>query len=118
MEYTIYHNPRCSKSRATLALLEEAGVQTRIVPYLKEPPAAGTIERLAAHLKCRPSDLIRRNDPDYRAGAAEIERMDDAETARWLAGHPAALQRPIVVREDGAAVIGRPPESVAGIIAR
>lgn len=116
MEYTIYHNPRCSKSRATLALLEEAGIRPTVVDYLKTPPDARTLLGLARLLACGPADLIRESDPDYRERAAEIDAMADEDAARWLAGHPAALQRPIVVRGDEAAVIGRPPENVHRIL--
>jgi arsenate reductase len=116
MNYRIYHNPRCSKSRATLALLQEAAVPLTVVEYLKEPPDAGKLLRIAALLGCRPLDLIRAGDPDYKAQREDVDAMDDEAAAAWLAGHPAAIERPIVVRDDDAAVIGRPPANVHGIL--
>lgn len=116
MLYRIYHNPRCSKSRATLALLEEAGVSLTVTEYLKEPPDAVTLLRITALLGCRPHDLIRGKDPDYLTERERVDALDDEAAADWLATHPAAIERPIVVRDDDAAVIGRPPENVRGIL--
>ncbi|WP_405233621.1 arsenate reductase (glutaredoxin) [Lentisalinibacter salinarum] len=116
MNYRIYHNPRCSKSRATLALLEEAGVAVTVTEYLKEPPDAATLLRITELLGCRPQDLIRRNDPDYRSERETVDALADDAAAAWLAAHPAAIERPIVVRDDDAAAIGRPPENVHGIL--
>jgi arsenate reductase len=116
MHYRIYHNPRCSKSRATLALLQEAGVPLTVTEYLKQPPDALALLRIAALLECRPRDLIRGNDPDYRNERESVEALEDDAAAAWLAAHPAAIERPIVVRDDDAAVIGRPPENVHGIL--
>lgn len=116
MGFTIYHNPRCSKSRATLAILEEAGIRPDIIEYLKHPPDAATIEHLASLLDCRPQDLIRDSDSDFQRQADEIAGYGRTEAADWLAAHPAALQRPIVVRDDRTAIIGRPPENVRRIL--
>lgn len=116
MNYRIYHNPRCSKSRATLALLEEAGVPVTVIEYLKEPPDAATLLRITELLGCRPRDLIRPNDPHFRSERQTVDALADDAVAAWLAAHPAAIERPIVVRGDEAAAIGRPPENVHGIL--
>jgi arsenate reductase len=116
MHYRIYHNPRCSKSRATLALLEEAGVSVTVTEYLKEPPDTATLLRITALLGCRPRELIRGKDPDYLAEREQVDGLDDEAAAAWLAAHPAAIERPIVVRDDDDAVVGRPPENVRGIL--
>jgi len=116
MNYRIYHNPRCSKSRATLALLEEAGVPVTITEYLQEPPDAATLLRITELLGCRPRHLIRRNDPHFRSERQTVDALADDAAAAWLAAHPAAIERPIVVRDDDAAAIGRPPENVHGIL--
>lgn len=117
MTITIYHNPRCSKSRKTLELIENAGVTPRIVRYLDEPPGADRIRQLAATIGVAVSELLRRNEDDFR-NAADLPDLDDDDAlAGWLAAHPRVLQRPIVVDDvAGVAVIGRPPENVAELL--
>jgi arsenate reductase (glutaredoxin) len=115
MNITIYHNPRCSKSRKTLELLKEHHVEPRIVDYLRSPPDQALILRLADLLGQRVEDLVR---PAQAAQAGGLPTPRDDETvAAWLARNPAALQRPIVVDEDRpAAVVGRPPENVLDLL--
>jgi len=109
---TIYHNPRCSKSRQTLALLRERDADVQVVEYLKTPLDATTIRQLTKMLGLEPRDLIR--DKEYRAlNLAETD--DPAELIKRMVAHPEIIQRPIVVRGD-AARIGRPPESVLEIL--
>jgi arsenate reductase len=117
MTITIYHNPRCSKSRKTLELIEDAGVRPRIVRYLEDPPGAGRIRELAATIGIPVADLLRRNEDEFRTATDLPDLADDASLAAWLARHPKVLQRPIVI-DDGAraAVIGRPPENVREIL--
>ena len=113
MTITIYHNPRCSKSRKTLELIEEAGVIPQVVRYLEDPPGADRICALAAAIGVPVADLLRRNEDDFRDATDLPALDDDAALANWLARHPRALQRPIVIDErTGAAVVGRPPENV------
>ena len=113
MTITIYHNPRCSKSRKRLDLIEDAGVTPRVVRYLDEPPAADRICALAAAIGVPVAELLRRNEDDFRNAVDLPDLDDDAALAAWLAQHPRVLQRPIVVDDDrGAAVVGRPPENV------
>lgn len=115
MNVTIYHNPRCSKSRKTLELLKEHRVEPHIVEYLRTAPDRETILRLAGLLELRVEELVRPAEA-AKAGGLPAAR-DDATVAEWLARNPAALQRPIVVDEDrSAAVIGRPPENVLDLL--
>jgi arsenate reductase len=117
MTITIYHNPRCSKSRKALEIIENAGITPQVVRYLDEPPDGNRIRRLAATIGVPVADLLRRNEQEYRS-ADDLPDLDDDELlAAWLAAHPRVLQRPIVIDDDaGVAVIGRPPESVAKIL--
>jgi arsenate reductase len=117
MTITIYHNPRCSKSRQTLELIETAGVNPRIVKYLEDPPDAARIGALAAAIGIPVADLLRRNEEEFRTAEDLPDLGDDESLAAWLARHPRVLQRPIVI-DDAArvAVIGRPPEQVREIL--
>ena len=113
MALTIYHNPRCSKSRKTLQIIDDAGIDPSIVPYLEEPPLPSEILDFADKLEMPVSALLRRGEPDFKEAKDLPDLDDDAALAEWLARHPRVLQRPIVVdNERGRAVIGRPPENV------
>ena len=117
MTITIYHNPRCSKSRQTLALIEAAGVSPTIVEYLREPPTADTILALAGMLDMGVADLLRRGEAEFKEASDLPDLADDAGLAAWVARNPKVLQRPIVVDDaQRAAVIGRPPENVAALL--
>jgi arsenate reductase len=117
MALTIYHNPGCSKSRKTLEILQTAGVATTIVPYLEEAPDARRILAIAAQLGTPVAGLLRHGESAVR-DATDLPALDDDNAlAAWIAAHPVALQRPIVVdAESGRAVIGRPPENVQELI--
>lgn len=117
MALTIYHNPRCSKSRETLKIINEAGVEPRIVQYLQETPAAAEIVAIAGRLGVGVADLMRRGESEFK-NADDLPGLDnDAALADWIAAHPAVLQRPIVVDEaSGKAVIGRPPGNVRDLL--
>jgi arsenate reductase len=111
---TIYHNPSCSKSRKTLEIIREHGIEPRIVEYLKSPPAAETTLRLAEMLGVGVAELVRTSDDDE---SAETLALNDDALARWLEKNPSALQRPIVVDETAAkACLGRPPENVLKLL--
>jgi len=112
--FTIYHNPRCSKSRATLQLLREASVPLRVVEYLDKPPSAAELAFIVDKLGIDPQDLVRKNEPLYREQYAGRE-LSDAEWLTAMAEHPILIERPIVVT-DTAAVIGRPPENVRRLL--
>jgi arsenate reductase len=112
---TIYHNPRCSKSRATLELLTARGFEPRIVPYLESPPSAAEIEALLDKLGVEPRAILRTEEDEYAAlGLADPNRTR-SELIAAIASHPRLLQRPIVVCGAKAA-LGRPPENVLGIL--
>jgi len=109
---TIYHNPRCSKSRQTLTLLQERGLEIQVIEYLKTPPDSQAILQLTKKLNIAPRDLIR--EKEYLAlGLGETD--DPATLIQRMADHPGIIQRPIVVHGDTAR-IGRPPENVLEIL--
>ncbi len=113
MSLTIYHNPRCSKSRETLRLIQESGVEHDIVEYLGEPPRAERILQLAALLSVPVAELLRRGEDDFKSAQDLPDLDDDRALAAWIARNPSVLQRPIVIDDDGnRAVVGRPPENV------
>ena len=111
---TIYHNPRCSKSRATLALLEERGVQPTVVLYLDNPPDEQQLRRLLEKLGIRASELVRRNEDAWKATGLGLDAPEDAIIAA-MAAQPKVIERPIVVCGDRA-VLGRPPENVLALL--
>jgi arsenate reductase len=115
MTVTIYHNPRCSKSRQTLALLQEKGVEPKIVEYLKTPPAAAELKRILKKLGLKPRDIVRKGEAAYaELGLKDAEFTDDALLA-LMVENPSLIERPIVVAGEQAA-IGRPPEQVLKIL--
>lgn len=109
MEITIYHNPRCSKSREALRLLEDRGAAPKVVEYLKDPPVAAELKRILALLGL-PARAILRPKEAKEAGIA-AEGMDDDALIAAMVANPAVIERPIVVAGDKA-VVGRPPEKV------
>ena len=112
---TLYHNPRCSKSRATLALLVENGVEPDIVNYLDNPPDAAALRDITAMLGCSVRDIVRSGEAVYRElGLADNAPSEDA-LFDIIAANPQLLERPIVVH-DGKAAVGRPPENVLSIL--
>ena len=117
MSIKIYHNPRCSKSRNSLALLNDAGVEPDIVEYLSTPPDADEIVRIAGLLGIAVSGLLRRGEADFKEANDLPDLDNDAALAAWLEAHPKVIERPIVVNAAGdKAVIGRPPENVLEMI--
>ena len=117
MSVTIFHNPRCSKSRQTLEILTAAGVTPDVIEYLRDAPSADTIADLASKLGVTVADILRTGEAEYKEADDLPPLGDDAALAAWIAAHPKTLQRPIVVNNaTGAAVIGRPPEDVLKII--
>ena len=113
MKAKIYHNPRCSKSRAALALLNERGVEVEVVDYIAEPPTKATLRELLRKLGGNALAMVRTQEPEFRAHAQRA--LTDDEVIDLLRAEPRLLQRPIV--EVGAAArIGRPPERVLELI--
>lgn len=115
MSVTIYHNPRCSKSRQTLQLLQSHAVEPRVVEYLKTPPDAATLSDLLDRLGLEPRDLMRKKEAEYKASGADDPTLDRAALIELMVRHPKLIERPIVV-SAGRAVIGRPPERVLDIL--
>ncbi|MEM8937321.1 MAG: arsenate reductase (glutaredoxin) [Pseudomonadota bacterium] len=115
MAVTIYHNPRCSKSRQTLALLEAQGAEVKIVRYLETPPSAGTIKSILKKLGVGPRDLMRKKEAPYKELKLDDQSLGDAALIKALVDNPILIERPIVVAGDRAA-IGRPPEAVLDIL--
>ncbi|WP_018140656.1 MULTISPECIES: arsenate reductase (glutaredoxin) [unclassified Thioalkalivibrio] len=112
---TLYHNPRCSKSRATLELLRAQGVEPEIVEYLKTPPDAATLRAIVDKLGISPRDLLRTGEAEYRELGLKDAELDDEALIQTMVQHPKLIERPILVRGDRAR-IGRPPEQVLEIL--
>ena len=115
MGTTIYHNPRCSKSRQTLALLQDNQIETDVVEYLKTPPSRETLVAILDMLGLEPRDLMRRKEPEYQELGLADESLERDQLIDAMLEHPKLIERPIVIK-DGKAVIGRPPEKVLEII--
>ena len=115
MPVTIYHNPRCSKSRQTLALLNERGLEVEIVEYLKSPPDAATLAGLLAGLGLEPRDLMRKKEVAYKELGLDDPALGRAALIAAMARNPILIERPIVVAGRRMA-LGRPPEAVLKIL--
>ena len=114
-EYIIYHNPRCSKSRQTLQLLRDAGIEPTIVEYLKTPLAKDQLRNISQLLGLRPKDFVRKGESDFKDNDLSKSLEDDDKTIDAMLLFPKIIERPIVV-SGGKAVIGRPPENVQKLI--
>lgn len=115
MAITIYHNPRCSKSRQTLSLIRDHGIEPVIIKYLKQPPSPDELKRITELLDVRPRDLLRSGEDEYGELGLDDKTLDDETLIRAICEHPRLLQRPIVIAGQNAR-IGRPPESVTEIL--
>jgi arsenate reductase len=115
MSIRILHNPRCSKSRATLELLRERGIEPEVVTYLDTPPSASELGDLLNALGMQPRELMRRNEPIYGELNLDAPELDRAALIKAMIEHPILIQRPIVSHGDKAA-LGRPPEAVLDIL--
>ena len=111
----IYHNPRCSKSRQTLQILEENGVEPEIIKYLETPPTVAELERVLELLNKQPRDIMRKNEAEYKEYDMSNENLSKSDLIRLMREYPKVIERPIVFTKDKAA-IGRPPESVLDIL--
>ncbi len=115
MTATLYHNPRCSKSRATLELLQSKGVEPQIIEYLKKPPDAETLKKILKLLGMTPRELMRKNEATFKEAGLDDSNLSDDELVAAMIEHPILIERPILLANDKAA-IGRPPENVLSII--
>lgn len=111
MKATIWHNPRCSKSRGALALLNEAGAEVTIVEYLKDTPSPDELKRMLAKAGITPCEALRKNEE----AAADLDNATGAEILDAMMLHPILIERPLVETEKGA-VLARPPERVQDIL--
>ncbi len=115
MSITIWHNPRCSKSRQTLELLRSRGIEPAIREYLKQPPSKAEVETLIAQVGGDPAELIRDGEPEFKALKMKKAQLSKTDIARAIVAHPVLLQRPVVV-SGKKATIGRPPEAVLALL--
>jgi arsenate reductase (glutaredoxin) len=113
---TIYHNPRCSKSRATLQLLEDNNIQPNIIEYMKEPPDRETLENIVTMLGLPVRELLRSHEQVFKDAGMDDAELTDDEIYEAITQCPTLLQRPIVVVDEKKAALGRPPENVLEII--
>jgi len=114
-EVTIYHNPRCSKSRETLALIEAKGLKPRVVEYLKTPPSADTLSTILTYLNKPATELLRSKEQEFKDLNLKNFSGSERELIELMVTHPKLIERPIVVVGNQAR-IGRPPEAVLEII--
>ena len=115
MSVTIYHNPRCSKSRQTLELLTGRGINARVVEYLKTPPDSKELKQILNLLDMQPRNLMRRQEPIYKTLGLDDDSLSDRQLIEAMVEHPVLIERPVVVTKNKAR-IGRPPEKVLEII--
>jgi len=115
LEVTIYHNPRCSKSRQTLALLEENGISPIIVNYLQTPPTHQQLDSILRGLEMQPRELMRKGEAQYKDLKLQDEALSRDQLINAMVQNPKLIERPIVVAGDEI-IIGRPPENVLTIL--
>ncbi len=114
-ELILYHNPRCSKSRNALELLEQRGLTPSVVRYLETPPSADELKQILARLGISPRQLLRSGEEDYKTLNLADPTLTDEQIIDAMVAHPKLIERPILVAGD-VAVIGRPPEKVLEIL--
>lgn len=114
-QISLFHNPRCSKSRGALELLEERGIQPEIIRYLETPPSAGELKALLGKLGIGARQLLRTGEDEYKTLDLDNPALSDEQLIEAMASHPKLIERPILIVGDKA-VIGRPPEKVLEIL--
>ncbi len=114
-DLTMWHNPRCSKSRQTLQLIRDRGIEPTIVEYLKEPPTVAELTHALADLGMRPRELMRKKEAPYAELGLDDESLSETALVEAMAANPILIERPIVFA-DGRAAIGRPPENVLPLL--
>jgi len=115
MSVTIYHNPKCSKSRQTLELLSAKGITPNIIEYIKNPPTVEKLKEILSQLGITPRDLMREKEDIYKELELGILSLSDKDLIDLMIEHPTLIERPIVIAH-GKAVLGRPPEQVLDIL--
>ncbi len=114
-DVTIYHNPRCSKSRQALELLQSRGIEPTVIRYLDDPPDEATLSQILDQLGIKPIDLIRKKEKLYKELGLDRVKDDRQALIQAMVEHPILIERPIVVKADRAR-LGRPPEDVLEIL--
>ncbi|MEW8026193.1 MAG: arsenate reductase (glutaredoxin) [Candidatus Thiodiazotropha sp.] len=115
MSVEIYHNPRCSKSRQTLQLLQDRGIDPDVVEYLKTPPDRATLGQILDMLGLEPRELMRTKEKEYKALQLDNPSLSRDQLIEAMIANPKLIERPIVI-QNGKAAIGRPPEKVLDIL--
>jgi arsenate reductase len=115
MAVTIYHNPRCSKSRATMEYLEENGIEAEVIKYMDTPPDAAALKELLTMLNMSPRELMRKHETVFKDAGLDDPTFTDEELIEAMTQCPSLIERPIVVN-NGKAVLARPPEAVLDIL--
>jgi len=115
MPVTILHNPRCSKSRQSLELLTNNGVDAQVILYLQDPPTSSEIKNILKKLNLSPSEILRRGETRFKELAISLEDIDDNQLIKLMVENPILIERPIIFNETKA-VIGRPPENTLDMI--
>jgi len=111
----IYHNPRCSKSRKTLQIIRDHGVEPEVIEYLKKPPTESELKKISNLLGLNPKHFVRINENDFKESGLSKKTSDNAAMFELMARFPKVIERPIVISNDRA-IIGRPPENVLKIL--
>ena len=114
-DFIIYHNPRCSKSRQTLEILNKQNVDTEIVLYLETPPSADEVTSILQKLGLSSRDIIRKGEEEYKLLNIKDQSLTENELITFMSENPKLIERPIVVKDDKA-IIGRPPENVLSLL--
>ena len=114
MSYKIYHNPRCSKSRQTLQILKDNGIEPQIIEYLKESPSTEELTEVLSYLELNATDIIRKGESIYKENYKGKD-LSNEEWVKVLVDHPKLIERPIVIKNKKA-ILGRPPENVLKLI--
>ena len=115
MTVKIYHNPRCTKSRQTLQLLKDKGIEPEVIEYLKSPPSAAELADILDKLGIEPHALMRKQETEYKANGLDNAALDKQTLISGMIANPILIERPIVLA-NGKAAVGRPPENVLDII--
>lgn len=115
MTVKIYHNPRCGKSRQTLQLLQEKGIEPEVIEYLKTPPSVQELDDILQKLGMEPRELMRKKEAEYKANNLDDASLDRLALIQAMVSNPILIERPIVIA-GGKAAVGRPPEAVLAIL--
>ena len=113
--FTIYHNPRCSKSRQTLELIKDKGIEPEIILYLEKPPTVSVLSKIVDYLQMKHRDLLRKGEDEYKSFNLKDMSLNDSTILKIMSENPKLIERPIVL-SGNKAIIGRPPENVLELI--